>query len=68
MIVLNVSMEKVINSLKGVSSVIATMSEVPTGSIIWNGMAHELLFDALNRCIMQLEDIAYTNEEESKVK
>ena len=34
-----IEIEKIANSLKGVASVLSTMSEVPKGSMIWNEWA-----------------------------
>lgn len=55
---MHVGIEKVANSLKGVASIIASMSEVPAGGIIWNEWALDLLNKELTESIEQLEKIA----------
>lgn len=65
---MNIEIEKVTNSLKGVASVLSTMSEVPEGSMIWNEWALHLLYKELKENIKKLEEIAYGNDEENKDK
>ncbi len=54
---MNIELEKITNSLKGVASVLSTMSEIPDGSMIWNEWALYLLFKELSEIIYKLEDI-----------
>ena len=61
---MNIEIEKVANSLKGVASVLSTMSEVPEGSMIWNEWALHLLFKELDENIKKLEEIANMSNEE----
>ena len=56
------------NSLKGVASVLSTMSEVPEGSMIWNEWVLHLLYKELKENIKKLEEIANGNDEENKDK
>lgn len=42
-----IEMEETTNSLKGVASVLLTMSEVLNGSMIWNEWALHLLYKEL---------------------
>lgn len=65
---MNIEIEKVTNSLKGVASVLSTMSEVPEGSMIWNEWALHLLYKELKENIKKLEEIANGNDEENKDK
>lgn len=53
-----IEMEETTNSLKGVASVLSTMSEVPNGSMIWN------LYKELAEDIEKLEQIANIEESE----
>lgn len=57
-------MEEITNSLKGVASVLSTMSEVPNGSMIWNEWALHLLYKELAEDIEKLEQIANIEESE----
>jgi len=52
-----IEIEKITNSLKGVASVLSTMSEVPNGSMIWNVWALHLLYRELALDIEKLEKI-----------
>lgn len=61
---MNVEIEKIINSLKGVASVLSTMSEVPNGSMIWNEWALHLLYKELDENIKKLETIANGEDDE----
>ena len=63
---MNIEIEKVTNSLKGVASVLSTMSEVPEGSMIWNEWALHMLYKELEENIKKLEEIANGNDEENK--
>ena len=63
---MNIEIEKVVNSLKGVASVLSTMSEVPEGSMIWNEWALHMLYKELEENIKKLEEIANGNDEENK--
>ena len=63
---MNIEIEKVANSLKGVASVLSTMSEVPEGSMIWNEWALHLLYKELEESIKKLEEIANENDAENK--
>lgn len=56
---MNIELEKVTNSLKGVASVLSTMSEVPDGSMIWNEWALHLLYKEVAENIEKLEEMAY---------
>lgn len=49
---------KIANSLKGIASILATMSEVPKGSMIWSEWAMHLLYKELSEDIEKLEEIA----------
>lgn len=60
---MNVEIEKIANSLKGVASILSTMSEVPEGSMIWNEWALYLLYKELDENIRKLEEIANMNDE-----
>lgn len=64
---MNVEIEKIINSLKGVASVLSTMSEVPDGSMIWNEWALHLLYKELDENIKKLEMIA-SSEDDKKMR
>ena len=61
---MNIEIEKVANSLKGVASVLSTMSEVPDGSMIWNEWALHLLYKELDENIRRLEEIANCTDDE----
>ena len=61
---MNIEIEKVANSLKGVASVLSTMSEVPDGSMIWNEWALHLLYKELDENIIRLEEIANCTDDE----
>lgn len=61
---MNIEIEKIANSIKGVASVLSTMSEVPEGSMIWNEWALHLLYKELDENIRKLEDIASEGDEE----
>ncbi|MBE5879064.1 MAG: hypothetical protein E7288_03695 [Lachnospiraceae bacterium] len=63
---MNVEIEKIANSLKGVASVLSTMSEVPEGSMIWNEWALHLLYKELDENIKKLEEIASGNNAENE--
>ena len=63
---MNIEIEKVANSLKGVASVLSTMREVPEGSMIWNEWALHLLYKELEENIKKLEEIANENDAENK--
>ncbi len=63
---MNVEIEKIANSLKGVASVLSTMSEVPEGSMIWNEWALHLLYKELDENIKKLEEIANGNNAENE--
>lgn len=52
-----VEYEKILNSLKGISSILTTMSEVPNGGIQWNDFALLLLNKELQECIAKMEDM-----------
>lgn len=54
---MNIEIEKIANSLKGIASVLSTMSEVPKGSMIWNEWALLLLYKELDENIKKLEAI-----------
>ena len=59
---MNVEIEKIANSLKGIASVLSTMSEVPKGSMIWNEWAMHLLYKELAEDIEKLEAIVHIQE------
>lgn len=61
---MNIEIEKIANSLKGVASVLSTMSEVPEGSMIWNEWALHLLYKELDDNIKKLEVIANYKDDE----
>lgn len=61
---MNIEIEKIVNSLKGVASVLSTMSEVPEGSMIWNEWALYLLYKELDEDIRKLEEIANCKDDE----
>lgn len=61
---MNIEVEKITNSLKGVASVLSTMSEVPEGSMIWNEWALHLLYKELDENIRKLEEIANCKDDE----
>lgn len=61
---MNVEIEKIANSLKGVASVLSTMSEVPEGSIIWNEWALYLLYKELDEDIRKLEEIVNCKDDD----
>ena len=61
---MNIEIEKVANSLKGVASILSTMSEVPDGSMIWNEWALHLLYKELDENIRRLEEIANSTDNE----
>jgi len=61
---MNIEIEKIANSLKGVASVLSTMSEVPEGSMIWNEWALHLLYKELDENIKKLEVIANYKDDE----
>ncbi len=63
---MNIEIEKVANSLKGVASVLSTMSEVPEGSMIWNEWALHLLYKELEGNIKKLEEMANGDDAENK--
>ena len=66
---MNVRMERITNSLKGVASMLATMSEVPMGNMIWNEWALNLLYKELAESIYELEGMVYRegdSKEENK--
>lgn len=63
---MNVEIEKIANSLKGVASVLSTMSEVPEGSMIWNEWALHLLYKELDENVKKLEEIASGNNAENE--
>ena len=54
---MNIEIEKVVNLLKGVASVLSTMSEVPKGSMMWNEWALHLLYKELDENIRKLEEM-----------
>lgn len=54
---MKIELEKIVNSLKGVASVLSTMSEIPEGSMIWNEWALHLLYKELNEDINKLEAV-----------
>lgn len=62
-----IEIEKIANSLKGVASVLSTMSEVPKGSMIWNEWALHLLYKELDEDIKELEKIANGHDAENEV-
>ncbi len=62
-----IEIEKIANSLKGVASVLSTMSEVPEGSMIWNEWALHLLYKELDENIKKLEKIANGHDAENEV-
>ena len=55
---------KIVNSLKGVASVLSTMNEVAEGSMIWNEWAFHLLYKELDEDIRKLEEIANCKDDE----
>lgn len=55
---MNVEIEKITNSLKGIASILFALSEVPKGTIIWNEWAMYLLNKELSEDIEKLEKIA----------
>lgn len=55
---MDAKLEKIANSLKGIASILSTMSEVPRGSITWNEWALHLLYEELDEDIRTLEAIA----------
>ena len=61
---MNIEIEKIANSLKGVASVLSTMSEIPKGSMIWNEWALHLLYKELDENIKMLEEIANCKDDE----
>ena len=61
---MNVEIEKIANSLKGVASVLSTMGEVPEGSMIWNEWALYLLYKELDEDIKKLEEISNCKDDE----
>lgn len=61
-----VEIEKIANSLKGVASVLSTMSEVPEGSMIWNEWALHLLYKELDENIKKLEEMTNRNNAENE--
>ena len=61
---MNVEIEKIANSLKGVASVLSTMGEVPEGSIIWNEWALYLLYKELDEDIRKLEEIVNCKDDD----
>ena len=61
---MNIEIEKIANSLKGVASVLSTMSEVSEGSMIWNEWALYLLYKELDEDIRKLEEIANCKDDE----
>ena len=63
---MNIEIEKVANSLKGVASVLSTMSEVHEGSMIWNEWALHLLYKELEENIKKLEEITNRNDAENE--
>lgn len=63
---MNVEIEKIANSLKGVASVLSTMSEVPEGSMIWNEWALHLLYKELDENIKKLEEMTNRNNAENE--
>jgi len=62
-----IEIEKIANSLKGVASVLSTMSEVPEGGMIWNEWALHLLYKELDENIKKLEKIANGHDAENEV-
>lgn len=65
---MNIQLEKITNSLKGVASVLSTMSEVPDGSMIWNEWALHLLYKELAENIEKLEAITYKDDRSTEVE
>lgn len=49
--------EKIIHSLKGISCILATMSEVKQNGMQWNEWALQLLNNELIECIKNLEEL-----------
>lgn len=49
--------EEIIHSLKGISSILDTMSNVEQDGSRWNEWALQLLNKELNECIKNLEEI-----------
>lgn len=58
-----IKLENVTNALKGVASVLATMSEVSGGSMIWNEWALHILYEDVRECVEELESIVYEKGE-----
>lgn len=56
-------MENVISTLKGVASILVTMSEAPKGDVEWNEWALHLLGEEVSECVRLLEEIAEEEEE-----
>lgn len=52
-----VEFEKIIHSLKGISCILATMSEVKQNGMQWNEWALQLLNNELIECIKNLEEL-----------
>lgn len=61
---LYIEIEEIANSLKGVASILSTMSEATDGSIIWNEWAIYLLYKELNEDIKKLETIENCKDDE----
>ena len=55
---MDIEMEKIANSLKGIASILSAMGEVPKGSMIWSEWAMHLLYKELSEDIEKLEEIA----------
>lgn len=58
---MQIELEKIIHSLKGVASILSIMSEIPKGNLLWQEWAFQLLLDILSRCIKSLEEMAQIN-------
>lgn len=54
---MNLEIEKVTNSIKGVAGMLSAMSEVADGSMIWNEWVLYLLYKDLSECIEKLEEL-----------
>ena len=61
---MNIEIEEIANSLKGVASVLSTMSEGAEGSMIWNEWALYLLYKELDEDIRKLEEIVNCKDDE----
>lgn len=49
-------LERIIHTLKGISSILVTMSEVRTGKVRWDCWGIALLNQELIKCIESLEE------------